>query len=260
MTETSKDPKASHNSSGDQQAVLKDALSTILAEARRIKDDSIRIGGIAYPTQFRDEHTRAILHAVLELDPGFAPLGSYGIIRLSSSYKSAIITYPGHYCLEKLFEDRGQIVEDEDPVVLLFEVSFGELHIVLGRVGVPGTIIEEKQSINWPASVDDAQGALQHTSIQPLLSEVVSVIFSSEDAAADFSKVRAALGKESSSLIDRVQIPTMGPEYVAATGAACRARQIVIFPEVLQPLDAPYYLMDDELWALGLGPKPQAFA
>jgi len=58
--------------------------------------------------------------------------------------------------------------------------------------------------------------------------------------------VRAALEKESPSLLDRIQVPAMGLEYVAATGAACRARQITIFPEILRPQDEPYHLMHDE--------------
>ena len=194
MAEIFNDPKALHNSSGDQQAVLKDALSTVRAEARRLNsDDSIRIGGIAYPAHFHDEHRSAIFHAAWELDPGFTSPGSADIARLSSSYKNAMITYPADYCLEKLFVDRGRIVEDDDPLVLLFEASFDGLHVVLGRVGFPGVVIEELQSIRWPASVEDVQSALQHTSIQPLLGEVASVIFSGEDAVADFSRCELRL-------------------------------------------------------------------
>ena len=241
MSSTLQNAKRSHTASDEEQATLTEMLSIVLIEAQRIRGDNTSIGAISFPTHFNDVQFETVIYAAHKLDAQF-----WHPVRVRRSITSAGVTFPKDYCLKTLFKDTSNI-EDDDPLVLIFEFRFGKLRIVIGRVGVPGVYREATESIGLPFSANDVHHALQRISLESMLHEVVSVIFSSDDAMADFSQVRLALGREPWSLLDQIQVPAIGPEYVGAVGAACHARQIAIFPWAVQDEDTGSFPIHEEL-------------
>ena len=155
-------------------------------------------------------------------------------------YGTAGITYPPSHCLETWGERH---FADEGVGVMMFHHLFGNMNIALLDVNSEASTAESQRTFQWPASQkvleQNIRDRLRRVDNGNYLDfdELPEVIMSTQDPDTDITAVREALSATFPELLTKVKYSIGGNHFTMAHGAACVARQLALFPEMITDYD-----------------------
>lgn len=214
--------------------LVKQTIDNVRSRASYTHGKELRVGAILTPEHFSYEMRMLVFwrwHAVND--------GVWGQSVRPVSYSA--IVYPENNCIDRFYNPI--LPQDQGEWVLMFHQDFDYLTVSLSMVT---TYMWEttSQNIAMPTSANDIVEFLRSSNDYEDHPNITSIVLSSHDGNANFQVVHEALDKFDVKLWNRRKQSSLELNYIAATGAACMARQYALFPT--KDRDCEYRLINEK--------------
>ena len=211
-------------------SMLRQVLSHVLEVSNLVTEQPLRICEISIPEHFNQSSRTQALKALGRVSRFNLEIDLH--LRAHFSHFCTALTYPYDNCIDQHSASYDMPVGDWDDRALIIQKVFGRAKAFLPGYAPWGPIFLPYLKAEAPAIKDLLQQGVPEL-LKSHRKHVESIILSGELTLSEIASIEQFVATEFPELAGKIKKGTSsyGPQYVAAVGAACRAKSKALHPD-----------------------------